>query len=1018
MLNLICGADENARNAALTQAVRAEVESGRRCFLLVPEQQAYISEKQFADALPPYAGRTFEILGFSRLADRVFRLRGGPEPASIKNATRSLLMWDTLRELAPTLRRYGATGKRDTALTAKLLKAVTELENSGVEGDALEKAAGALPADSALPDKLRDLSEIYAVFREKCRRATGPDPSERLSLLAEMFRAEPLPAEISVFVDSFTSFTYPEYGILRELLRGDRNVTVTLCLDRPFSHAPHFASVAETAQRLIRIAAEIGVTVRQTLLPAPSGIRPASLEVLANRLWDFSAKRPAPLPEDGSVTLLRASNRYEEAEACAHNILSLIRDGYRFGDIAVMVRDPEAWRGILDAALEKSGIPCFYSERIELAAKPLSRLILSAVRAAARGYRTQDIVTLVKTGLSGAELRDVAFFEEYCETWHITGKRFCDDVWEMNPDGLTDRLSPRAEEILAAANRVRTTVMPPLIALSEALKDSEKIADRCRALYTYLSDLCISDRLAEQARRELSLGQIKEAGESLRLYRFVTDCLGDLCELFPQTPCDTEEFLTLLTLFFADADLGSVPNRHDCVIVGSAATARFASVRAVLLLGVCEGELPRAIADDGILSDRDKGVLDALGIRFDTRAARQSAEELFYVRRAVSLPSDRLFLSCSAAEADGTTLTPSLAFTRTAYLLGLPVGEFVPPRSAEETAASAALRAKPLPGGTVLRLSQTSVQDFVLCPYRYYSTHILRLRGRKDSTVGAADEGTFLHFVFEQLLRRSLGEDGLLHLPAAEELDALTDRIVADYLARVCPIPPDRMDARLLHIFARLREHARLMLRDIADEIAGSRFIPSEFEQSIGGVGPDSLPEVSFALRDGGRVVLGGKVDRIDLWEHNGQVVVRVVDYKSGEHKFSLDEVRTGEDLQLVLYLFAACSADPQKRVAGGAEFLFATRSDRRTEIARSGFLSDDPSVCEAADGSSDGRFTKKLLRRTTEEMHDLFTEMQVAVCSVAERILSGEAHKTPSEKACRFCPVADCCDCAVRAKG
>ena len=234
MLNLICGADENARNAALTQAVRAEVESGRRCFLLVPEQQAYISEKQFADALPPYAGRTFEILGFSRLADRVFRLRGGPEPASIKNATRSLLMWDTLRELAPTLRRYGATGKRDTALTAKLLKAVTELENSGVEGDALEKAAGALPADSALPDKLRDLSEIYAVFREKCRRATGPDPSERLSLLAEMFRAEPLPAEISVFVDSFTSFTYPEYGILRELLRGDRNVTVTLCLDLPF----------------------------------------------------------------------------------------------------------------------------------------------------------------------------------------------------------------------------------------------------------------------------------------------------------------------------------------------------------------------------------------------------------------------------------------------------------------------------------------------------------------------------------------------------------------------------------------------------------------------------------------------------------------------------------------------------------------------------------------------------------------------------------------------------------------
>ena len=1018
MLNLICSTDAKARNDALTKTVLSETENGRRCFLLVPEQQAYISEKQFADALPPYAGRTFEILGFSRLADRMFRLRGGPEPSSIKNATRSLLMWDTLRELAPTLRRYGATGKRDTALTAKLLTAVTELENCGVESDALEKAAGTLSADGPLPEKLRDLAEISAVFREKCRRATGPDPSERLLLLAEMLRAEPLPAEIPVCVDSFTSFTYPEYGILRELLRGNRSVTVTLCLDRPFSHAPHFASVAETAQRLIRIAAEVGATVRQVLLPAPSGIRPASLEVLTDRLWDFSAKRPAPLPTDGSVTLLRASNRYEEAEACAHNILSLIREGYRFGDIAVMVRDPEAWRSILDAALEKSGIPCFYSERTELAAKPLSRLILSAVRVAARGYRTQDIITLVKTGLSGAELRDVAFFEEYCETWHITGKRFCDSAWEMNPDGLTDRLSPRAEEILAAANRVREAVMPPLIALSEALKSADRISDRCRAVYAYLSDLRISDRLAEQARHELSLGQVKEAGESLRLYRFVTDCLGDLCELFPQALCEAEEFLSLLTLFFAGADLGSVPNRQDCVIAGSAATARFASVRAVFLLGVCEGELPRAIADDGILSDRDKGILDALGIRFDTRAARQSAEELFYVWRAASLPSDRLYLSCSAAEADGTALTPSLAFTRAEYLLGATVREFVPPRPAVGNTSATALRAKPLPGGTVLRLSQTSVQDFVLCPYRYYSTHILRLRGRKDSTVGAADEGTFFHFVFEQLLRRSLGEDGLLHLPDAKEADALTDRIVADYLARVCPIPPDRMDARLLHIFARLREHARLMLRDITDEIANSRFVPSEFEQSIGGRGPDSLPEVSFSLRDGGRVTLGGKVDRIDLWEHDGKIAVRVVDYKSGEHKFSLDEVRTGEDLQLVLYLFAACSADPQKRVAGGAEFLFATHSDRRTEIARSGFLSDDSAICEAADASSDSRFTKKLLRRSEEELHELFAEMQSAVCSVAERILTGEAHKTPSEKACRFCPVADCCDCAVKAKG
>lgn len=380
------------------------------------------------------------------------------------------------------------------------------------------------------------------------------------------------------------------------------------------------------------------------------------------------------------MTLTKAGNRYEEAALCAEQIIGLVREGYRFGEIAVLVRDPDSVRGILDAALEERGIPCFFSERTELSAKPLSRLVLSAVRAAARGYRTQDIITLVKTGLCGADPREIALFEEYCETWHITGKRFCDDVWGMNPDGLTDRMTPRAEEILAAANRVRAAVMTPLIAFSENLRRANRLSDRCRAVYRYLCDLHISEQLAAQAQRELSMGQVREAGETLRLYRFAVGCLGDMAELLPDAAPDTEEFLSVLSLFFADADLGSVPGRHDCVIIGSAATARFASVRAVFLPGVCEGEFPRTVADDGILSDRDKGVLDTLGIRFDTRETRQNAEELFYVWRAMTLPSEKLFLSCPMAEADGSARTPSVAFLRAATLLGLPVQEYLPQR--------------------------------------------------------------------------------------------------------------------------------------------------------------------------------------------------------------------------------------------------------------------------------------------------------------------------------------------------
>ena len=62
-------------------------------------------------------------------------------------------------------------------------------------------------------------------------------------------------------------------------------------------------------------------------------------------------------------------------------------------------------------------------------------------------------------------------------------------------------------------------------------------------------------------------------------------------------------------------------------------------------------------------------------------------------------------------------------------------------------------------------------------------------------------------------------------------------------------------------------------------------------------------------------------------------------------------------------------------------------------------------------DASVDKRFSKKLIQQTKEEIDGLIQEMKLAVTEIAERILAGEAQKTPSKDACRFCPVINHCD-------
>ncbi len=1025
MLKLICGPSGSGKSAELNEAIRRDIESGTRCYLLVPEQQAYISERDLPKKLPENAGLFFEIVHFSGLCDDVFRQYGGVTQVSADHGTRSLLMWETLRSLSGVLLRYGRNAGSDVSLTGSMLTAIEDFKNNGISAQQLEDTAVLLPADVPLRQKLLDLSAVYAAFDARMEMSFGGTAADKLTRLANLLQKHDCFAGSHVYVDSFTSFTVPEYAVLTEILRQADSVTVALCTDALHNPSIQFAGISETAKKLVQRAALADSPVQYRILAPDQNCRPEAIRLLERNLWRFDLRDVDRLiPQDhgeSAVSVFTCSNLYEESELAALNILDFVQNGMHYGDIAIIVRETETYRGVLDAALERHGIPYFFSDRTDLSAKPLSRLVLSALRAVSRNYRTQDVLTLVKTGLCGVDLRDAALFEEYCETWHISGSRFCDEVWNMNPDGLVAERSERADEILEAANRVRTAVIKPLQALAADLRASNRLVDRCRAVYDHLNRLEIPRLLSDLSAEELSFGQVREAGETVRLYRFITQSLLQLCDLLPEAEVTVDEFLSLLSILFSESDLGSVPNVHDCVMIGSAATLRVEGVQASLLLGLCEGEFPKSGAESGLLSDSDKKALSDLGIRFDSDAGLRSCEELLYVYRAVTKPLQKLVLSAPLLNTDGTNRTVSLAFTRVCYLLDQKPKTFCLPQKNVESTEKNEIQdlhtASAAPGAS-LYLSKSKINAFMNCPYSYYSNYTLHLRDQKDSQTSYADDGRFVHYIFQRFLEEMLGEDNRLRLPDAEETEAVVDRIVKEYLTLICPIPPEETDTRLLHLFSRLRNLSVVLIKSTMEEIAASRFVPSYFEESIG---KQNIPDLTLTLKDGGVVHLTGDIDRVDLCRReDGRVYVRVIDYKTGSAGFRLQDVESGMDMQLVIYLYAVTQMDPEHFLPAGAHYLKKANVEGTLTATRSGFILDDTDLLALADTSEGQIYLNKqskissLEKYSSERIDALIETVKSNVASVAERILSGEATKTPSPDACKYCAVRECCNVAV----
>ena len=1070
MIRFVFGRPGSGKTHTVIEDIRRELTHGhRKVWLIIPEQQAFSAERDILPTLPADAGERFSIVSFSRLCDVTANLYGGRTQHLITRSMRLLLMWHTLRSLSGLMETYKTSTSTDTALCHRLLEMTDELICNNISSDKLETASKKLPADSPLKSKIRDLALLSASYHGLIREIYGDDPADRMLRATAKMEKHSFFRDSVVYVDSFSSFTAQEYAVLNAIIRQADDVTITVGISHRNTHEAQFDSLEDTVRKLTRLCEDAGKSYEDTTLTDIQRTTVPELLTLERSLWSFDlppAQRDAELPppaDRGAVRLISAPNAYEEAQAVALHILELASRGIPYHQIAVVVRDTGTWEGILDAALDQYQIPYFLSERTDLSEKPAARLILIALRCVARGWQASDVIGLGKTGLCGVSARDMDAFQEYVETWRLNGKRMTDEVWSMNPDGYETALSPRAKEILYAANRVRKTIMTPLMALKLNLGAAGSITDQCRAIYQYLCDLSVKKQLTKQAEEHLKLNQAREAGEQIRLWSFLAETLATIATVMSELnetaePLTPDELYTALSLVFSSTDIGSIPAQHDCVTVGSASTLRVDNIRAMLVAGLCEGEFPQSVSDKGLLTEQEKSTLAELGIELDSRADRLTSEELFYVYRTFTKPSEQLILSYSTASSDGKTRTPSAAVMRTRYVLPyLSVEEFSASfiEGAEEPTLSysvpmadtvTSLSARRMLGDTHW-LSTSQLKTFAGCPYSYYGSHLLRLREPKVAEFANTNAGTFLHHVMEQYLRETLDEENCIRPMSEREVRQIANRIIENYMEELCG--DLSRNGRILHLFDRLRHIALTLIDDIQAELSQSAFTISGLEWGLYGK-TDSDPQPMIlpldvavegidtdAEPDPVKLILGGRIDRVDIYraKDNQTVYVRVVDYKSSKHEFSVESLKKDMNIQLILYLFALCSPEnrslfsdrngqtPTQVLPAEALYISPDESDKHGAIlpCRTGIILDNEEILHAANAdnsavylpsvgiSKKGDLTGSGLY-SADQMTELEDLLKQTILETAEKMYSGCASRTPSESACRYCMFRSSC--------
>ncbi len=1060
MLTFLLGRSGSGKTTYILSEIEKHVSLGEKTYLLVPEQQVYISECMLAD-LPASSALCFEVVSFSRLSEIVFGSLGGLTDRSAGTGARSLIMWQTLRELSGAFKQYKGI-KTDASLTSMMLSAVDELHASSVTPEICDSLAEKC-SDKPLSNKLSDIAAIYANFERNISERLGESEmaaENKLGRLSEILRKNDFFSDCNIYIDSFTSFTAEEHAVLESIIAQSKDTCISLTYEKG-SIAPHFNSVADTYKRLKRFATNNGIERREVILDKYVRSDKHELSLLEKHLWDFSVTgetRPeVDEAQKGGIEMYKCLNEYEEIWLAALNIKKERMRGTKYSEIALITRDPESKRGMIDAVFEQLSIPYFFSERTDLSTTAPARLILSALRCIAHNFNSTDVLTLLKTGLLCIDERDADLFEDYCYTWNINGKLFTEEAWSMNPDGYTTQTGERGKVILESANRVRSSIIPPLVELrNKFAMNKGDTTENCRALYSYLTSISLSQNLSSQAEYALSSGDVKGAGELLRLYDYIISTLTDISTVLSGTQTSAEELCAAIEIMLRNTDIGSVPAMSEYVTVGSAATLRIENIKTAILVGLCEGEFPASYSDGGILTENDKRAMEEHGVSLSSREDTATSDELFYVYRAMTKPSEKLILSTCRSGVSGRALNPSSAWSRVEFLfpyiekksfdLGLIRAIANKTEENNETDAQAISADEIVLGERSdvveidpfyvrmlftdrLHLSKSQISSFAECPYKYWCEYVLKLREQKVSAVSYADSGTTIHYILENVLKALCDEDGRLRRIANTELVELVDKILREYVSEIsCPLPPSMM-----YSFSHLRDLSLIMVKSVIDEFDSSLFRIVAFEQNISGAKPNSLKPMEIKVDDSDTspiVSLGGVIDRIDCYESDDRKYVRIIDYKTGTHRYNVEKVSTGEDLQLPAYLFTATLEQNKSFFGEGkeifpasAQFLSAEESGGKVQPVRSGFLLNDDELLRAVSKDLDPKVLGLTVKKdgttssksalSEEGILNVDTVMRDTIATTARNMYSGKAPRTPSKEACGFCSMKSTCPVA-----
>lgn len=1015
MLRFILGKSGTGKTTYIYNTISELAKSGNnKILMLVPDMSTFETEKAFLNLLGARLSKNIKVFGFSRLCRFVFEKTLNHTQNVIDNGTRAVIMNIALEHLTEKLKLLKT--KNTKTLSEIMLQTLSDCKKNNISTDTLYDASKNVENET-LKTKLYETALILDTF-DAILSQSYVDPLDDLTRLYNILLENNIFEGYTVFVDSFSGFTAQQLKVLRLIMSQSNSVFVALTLD-PESDGREevFATSQSTYKTLKNIAKSDCIDIKTPVkLTENKKFSNSELELLEKSAFRNNITPDSKNPEN--VIIYSASDRCEECEFVAKQIKHMIVDeNYLYNDISVICHDTEPYKGIINTVFEKYEIPYFMDAHSDIEVKPVVRLVNSIFRIVLDNFERDDVISLLKTGLTTNSPQNISLFENYTYIWNINNSAFKSE-FTQNPRGFSSTFTDNDKSNLEITEKVRKSIVEPLLNFGENIKNKNG-REITELLYKLLSELKVQDALNDLYDK-LENGVEKGLGaEQIRVWNFLMEAFDKTVAVIGDTPVSPKRYYELLSIQISSIELMQIPQTIDSVTITTAQRVRISKQMVTFLIGCVDGEFPAVPHCSGVFSSFELKMLSLNNVKLSEDFSDLADLETFMAYSCMTSPSEKLYVSYPSADLLGSPYNPSVIFEEIRkvfpniilldradfdrkkesmcalqpafeeYARSLSenneelqyLGEFFATDSRYSSKCNAVFRsidnspfrienpenAEKLFGDN-LSISASQIEKFSLCRFAYFCNYGLKIRERLRAEINPMEYGTLVHFILEKFFSSySKAEYSLM---SDDDLKDFIGNVLSKYIELYFGGAESRTKAFLYNLKV-LSDNVFILLKHIVSELSQSDFDVADCELKIG----KDIPSYTLKLPDGHNIAICGYVDRVDVMEKDGEKFLRVIDYKTGTKKFKLSDILYGLNLQMLLYLYSIKLNGTEKYggiTPAGILYMPATvpvissqtelsddkiNSEIDKELKMNGLLLDDVDVIRGMDKSEAGKY-------------------------------------------------------------